>query len=79
MHAQTVMSVCPQALADLFFEALHSLGGLWRLILSIITNVSACQGCVQEDCAGNTTRVTTLTASTDTVKDRHPFYQSEFA
>ncbi len=44
MHAQSLMQVCPQALATavhLFFEALHCLGGLWLLILSIITNVPA--------------------------------------
>ncbi len=44
MHAHSLMQVCPQALAtavNLFFEALHCLGGLWLLILSIITNVPA--------------------------------------
>ena len=44
MHAQSLMQVCPQALATavhLFFEALHCLGALWRLILSIITIVPA--------------------------------------
>ncbi len=44
MHAQSVMQVCPQALATavhLFLEALYSLGSLRCLILSIITLVPA--------------------------------------